>query len=204
MSPARRIPVAVVEPAAAYRRGLEAALRDDGFDPQQPADVRAWAADGGRRAIVIARRSDADAALTAELTTIAEAVVIALVPGGAKGGFLEAIQSGCDGVADWDEQPENIVAVLSAALESSYLIPHDIGAYLARGRVAGAHPPHLSDEELQWLRALADGSTVTKLADDVGYSERAMFRKLHDLYVRLGVKSRSEALVAAQRMGLLD
>ncbi len=204
MSPARKLPVAIVEPAAAYRRGLETTLRESGFDPQHPADVRSWAAEGGTRAVIVTVRSDADSELTSDLAALPDSVVVALVNGGAKGGFLEAMLRGCDGVADWNDQPEHIVAVVRAALDGHLLVPKDVGAFLARGRTATPNLPQLSDEELRWLRALADGMTVTKLADDVGYSERAMFRKLHDLYVRLGVKSRVEALVAAQRIGLLD
>jgi DNA-binding CsgD family transcriptional regulator len=70
----------------------------------------------------------------------------------------------------------------------------DVGA---RPRLA------ISDREIEWLRTLAAGSTVARLAEGVGYSERAMFRLLRDLYQRLGVKSRTEALMLAQQQGWL-
>jgi DNA-binding NarL/FixJ family response regulator len=62
----------------------------------------------------------------------------------------------------------------------------------------------VTGEDVDWLLALSRGQTVVELADDVGYSERSMFRKLHELYERLGVTNRSAALLEAQRLGLLE
>ena len=61
--------------------------------------------------------------------------------------------------------------------------------------------PKLSEEELSWLGALADGGTVTEVAAATGRSERDMYVRLNDIYVRLGVRSRSRALAEAARRG---
>ena len=53
------------------------------------------------------------------------------------------------------------------------------------------------------LRELARGTTVGRLAADVGYSERMMFRLLRELYARLGAGNRTDALVKAQAKGWL-
>lgn len=65
------------------------------------------------------------------------------------------------------------------------------------------HPPVVTDEEHAILRLLASGFSVAQIADEIGHSERVMFRRLHELYLHLGVRSRSEALVVAERAGLL-
>ena len=57
----------------------------------------------------------------------------------------------------------------------------------------GLNPHEL--EELTWLRILAQGGTVHDLARQVGYSERALYRLLHALYGRMGVSSRTEAIL---------
>jgi len=44
---------------------------------------------------------------------------------------------------------------------------------------------------------------VTSLARSSGYSEREMYRLLSALYARLGVTTRTEALLRADRWGLL-
>jgi DNA-binding CsgD family transcriptional regulator len=60
-----------------------------------------------------------------------------------------------------------------------------------------------SRREMEWLRQLASGTTVAKLADGAGYSERAMFRLLRDLYQRMGAQNRTEALLKARQRGWL-
>jgi len=64
----------------------------------------------------------------------------------------------------------------------------------------------VDQEEAEWLDALARGATVVSLADDYGYSERVMFRRLRDLYERLGASKplrgpdqRGALRLAAQR-----
>ena len=58
--------------------------------------------------------------------------------------------------------------------------------------------------ESGWLRQLAGGVPVRDIADSIGYSEREMFRMLHDLYMRIGVRDRTDAIIWATRHGLLD
>jgi DNA-binding NarL/FixJ family response regulator len=62
----------------------------------------------------------------------------------------------------------------------------------------------LSETERAWLRRLAAGGTVAGLARDCAYSEREMYRRLSDLYTRLGGRTRTEALLLAERHGLLS
>jgi DNA-binding CsgD family transcriptional regulator len=54
------------------------------------------------------------------------------------------------------------------------------------------------------LRHLADSGTVASLARTVGYSEREMYRLLGGVYARLGASNRTEALLLAERWGLLE
>jgi DNA-binding NarL/FixJ family response regulator len=61
----------------------------------------------------------------------------------------------------------------------------------------------LADHEISWLRELAGGLTVAQLAERSGYSERAMFRLLRRVYVRMQVRNRTEALLRAREQGLL-
>lgn len=63
---------------------------------------------------------------------------------------------------------------------------------------------HVTDQEIDWLRILASGVTIGRLADTVGYSERNMQRLLAATYRKLDVSTRTEALLEATRRGLLD
>jgi DNA-binding NarL/FixJ family response regulator len=55
-----------------------------------------------------------------------------------------------------------------------------------------------SSREIGWLRDLANGVSVGRIAEGAGYSERMMFRLLRDLYARLGARNRTEALMLAR------
>jgi len=61
----------------------------------------------------------------------------------------------------------------------------------------------LSEQRLSWLCRLAAGSTVAELADAAGYSERAMFRILRQLYRDMGVENRMQAVLLARELGWL-
>ena len=53
------------------------------------------------------------------------------------------------------------------------------------------------------LRQLADGISTSELAGRVGVSEREIEARLTSLFARMGTASRTEAIAAAFRRGLL-
>ena len=61
----------------------------------------------------------------------------------------------------------------------------------------------LSERDRDWLRRLARGDTVAELAQSADYSTREMFRLLANLYGRMGVRRRTEALITAAHWGVL-
>lgn len=63
---------------------------------------------------------------------------------------------------------------------------------------------YISEEESGWLRSLAAGITVAGLADRVGYSERETYRTLGELYTKIGVTNRTQAIIWATRHGVFD
>jgi DNA-binding NarL/FixJ family response regulator len=104
-----------------------------------------------------------------------------------------------------DALPETVRKVFDAAVAGKSLLPVEV----VRGLVTPQSSPEEeydnvpSPQEIGWLRELAFGTTVARLADRAGYSERAMFRLLRDLYARIGVRNRTEALMRAQEHGWL-
>jgi DNA-binding NarL/FixJ family response regulator len=125
--------------------------------------------------------------------------------GAERGSYAHALRHGAAGSVAWDEDPERIVAVVGASLDGMMIVPvATVGAMAAWGPDPHGEGPVIDQVEVEWLLELAKGGTVVRLAETYGYSERAMFRKLADLYARLGVTGRAEAVVAAHRLGLLD
>ncbi len=188
--------IAVIESAASYRRGLEAALADAGFTvTAEPGDAEAILL-----ALRIPEGCDAADALVA-----AGKVVVALLPEPTPAGHAHAFEHGAASATAWDADPSDIVAALSHALAGWARLP--VGTMTAiAAEWPGAHTtrPDVTDEEVGWLASLASGETVARIADEAGYSERALFRRLKEVYERLGVSSRGEAMVTAERLGLFD
>lgn len=84
-----------------------------------------------------------------------------------------------------------IVDLIDAAASGHAAVPRFVLDRLTRPDPSGAR---VGEVELRWLERLDAGITVARLAEEVGVSERIVHRQLHDLYVRLGVDSCSEAL----------
>lgn len=187
--------VAVLERAAAYRRGLEAALAAAGFAAADPETADA---------ILVTLGGEGGCA-AADGAVASGKVVVALLPDAVPAEYAHALGHGARSAVAWDADPAEIVATLEQALRGWVRLPAAAATALA-GEWPGAHQPRpeISEDEVAWLVDLAAGVTVSRIADQTGYSERAMFRRLHELYTRLGVNGRAEAIVAAERLGLLD
>ncbi|HUG74439.1 MAG TPA: hypothetical protein VMM81_02040 [Acidimicrobiia bacterium] len=187
--------VVILEPARAFRRGLTGALTEAGYTvTDDPADARV---------AVVTMRGPEDCGLIDDLT--ASHAVLALLPDPSPASVAHALAHGVAGVIDWAAEPLDIAAAITGALAGELRLPTaTVSELAAEWPDAHAPRPEIDAEEIDWLTALAAGTTVTRLADDAGYSERAMFRRLHDLYTRLGVSSRAEAIVTAERLGLLE
>ncbi len=80
--------------------------------------------------------------------------------------------------------------------------PH--GGLLLVARMAVASPPGLTPRELAVLRLLARGMSNKAIAAELGLSARTVNFHLDNLYSKLGVASRTEALLAALRLGLVQ
>lgn len=186
--------VAVVEDAASYRRGLESALSEAGFTiTAEPGDADA---------VLLALRIP-DGCAIADALVAAGKVLVALLPDPSPAGHAHAFEHGAASATPWDADPAEIVGALTHAMSGWAHLPVATVAAIA-AVWPGAHTPRpdVTEEEVGWLADLAAGETVARIADETGYSERAMFRRLKEVYDRLGVASRTEAIVAAERLGL--
>jgi len=67
-----------------------------------------------------------------------------------------------------------------------------------------APTPTLSPREIDLLRALAQGKSNTQIADEMALSRQTVKNYLSRLYIRLGVRTRTEAAIWAVEHGVLD
>lgn len=113
-----------------------------------------------------------------------------------------ALRAGVTGLLSVDDPADDVLLVLRAACQGRVVLPRAVATALCRP--ATVVPPALLPQEQEWLRRLAAGGTVSGLARSCGYSEREMYRRLSALYLRLGARTRTEALLLAERFGLLS
>ena len=176
-----------------YRRGLESAASSAGWQ---------FTADPDSATVVVTPLSRGETCLTVDRLVEAGRRVVALLDPFDRDEITHALRHSA-APANGGAEAEAIVAVAAAACHGAALLPLAVAARLSSAPDIHRPGPVLTDEESRWLEALARGMTVARLADGAGFSERAMFRRLADLYTRLGVTGRSEAIVAAERLGLL-
>ena len=186
-------------PAAETRR-ISTALAQAGYKPVVPISVLDWAAGRSHSVLLTTDTAQAIAMLKHVLSagTDARAVVLVQQPG------LERYRSllrHCTAALPADSSEQEIVIAVKAAHRALSCVPTSAARAFA-GASNGQVPP-FTRAELSWLRALADNVTVASLARASGYSQREMYRLLADLYARLGAATRTDALLRADRLGLL-
>jgi len=202
--------VAVYDPLPVYRQGVLAALGRtpvDGETPdgETPDDLLAWARREDRRIVVFSICAPADWDVLADLCrTGPDVAVLAVLDDVTVTSYVRAISAGAAGAVPRNAAPAVLRAAFEAVVGGSTLLPLEVVRALRS-------PPGESDvstsvdeplaNEKEWLRQLARGSSVARLAGQAGYSERMMFRLLRELYVRLGVNGRTAALMLARERG---
>ena len=89
---------------------------------------------------------------------------------------------------------ELVEAVRAVAAGATVIHPALLGPLLAP---AAPQPPTLTDRELAVLRLLAEGLHNKQVASRLGISARTVERHCDHIYMKLGVGSRTEAVVRA-------
>jgi DNA-binding NarL/FixJ family response regulator len=197
--------VAVFDPLPVFRHGLMAALGEVGVRSEAPDDLMAWIREEQRRVVLMTLRSAEDWALLTQLHRVRpDIVVIAVLEETGVSAYVRALAAGAVSAVPRDAPPEGVRQVFEAAVSGTSLLPIEVVRLLVSPGESTPETPDLpSPHEIEWLQQLATGVTVAQLADRAGYSERAMFRLLRNLYAKLDVRTRTEALMFARERGWL-
>jgi DNA-binding NarL/FixJ family response regulator len=73
----------------------------------------------------------------------------------------------------------------------------------AASMVVPASGPELTSREQRVLALVADGLPTREIGEELHYSERTVKKVLGDVVVKLGARSRSQAIARAVRQGLI-
>jgi DNA-binding NarL/FixJ family response regulator len=212
------VKVFVLDPHSIYRRGLVACLSalDDVTSIGEAETVReAWArpelvsADvvlmdhdvAGGHDFIRALREKTGASVLVCSTRCDEQELLGAVQAGALGYLYKETLT-----------PETLAASLrTAAVGAGVLAPELLGALLRTiARVSrevleprGLSLSPLTARERQVLRLVADGHPTREVARRLCYSERTVKNVIHDVVTKFNARSRSQAVAAAVREGLI-
>lgn len=184
-----------------WQRGMAGSAGEAGHRVTAIASLADWAPTAGAECLLIADLEGLPE-FRAQHRHVPVLVVLEVLE---VAGVAAAIRAGATGVVGEHDDPDRILMVVDRAIEGLTVLPSGVVAAMARMVPEESDTSSwVSEEEIRWLRWMAGGGTVAELADDIGYSERAMFRLLKSMYERLGVKNRTEALLWASQRGLLE
>jgi DNA-binding NarL/FixJ family response regulator len=204
MSALARYRIAVWDPLPVFRLGLISALAGADHRVEEPGDLVAWAAEGDRRAVLMTVGGPDDLESLRRLGKLEpRPLIVALLDDMGVEVSVRMLTAGAVSVAPRSGDPGAIRQALDAAMAGRSILPAAVTAALVERYGLLEESDGLSERDLSWLKALSQGATVAHLARTMGYSERAMYRLLRDLYRRMNVTTRSEAVLRATRSGLV-
>jgi DNA-binding NarL/FixJ family response regulator len=191
--------VAVLDPLPLFSRGAATVLAAAGYEVQVPEDLLSWAGSRRPAVVLLTLLAAPDWELLVPLRDMAEVAVVAVLQD-LHPAAIRAVRMGARSVLPRAASPAVLLRTVEATADGQAVLPAEVLSMVTAPQAGLAI---LSEERLSWLRRLAAGSTVAELADNAGYSERAMFRILKQVYRDMGVDNRMQAVLRAQELGWL-
>jgi DNA-binding NarL/FixJ family response regulator len=199
--------VMVVEGHAIFRQGLVSSL--DGFDGIGRVEAvanfaEAWAhpALGEAHVVLVDATVDGAAEFVKSVMDFTDTRVIALADKDRVDRLAQLVDCGAAAALIRDDLTAErlglslrAVAAGATTMLSTYF--HGTSA------VVPASGPELTSREQRVLSLVADGLPTREIGEELHYSERTVKKVLGDVVVKLGARSRSQAIARAVRQGLI-
>jgi DNA-binding NarL/FixJ family response regulator len=196
--------IAVWDPLPIYRRGMMTALAGAGLSSEEPEDLLAWSSEQQHRVAFLTVQSKQELTLLTQLKgSWPDLILIAVLAEENVEMHIKAVQAGATAAVGRTATPEQILEVFNAAVRGVSMLPAEAVRALATPKTTHDQANPLTPREIEWLKALSQGTTVAQLAEHVGYSERAMYRLLRTTYHRMHATNRTEAVLKASHAGWL-
>jgi DNA-binding NarL/FixJ family response regulator len=196
--------IAIWDPLPIYRRGMMTALAAAGLSSEEPEDLLEWSSEQQHGVAFLTIQSKQELTLLTQLKgSWPDLILIAVLAHENVEMHVKAVKAGATAAVGRTATPEEVLGVFNAAIRGVSMLPAEAVRALAAPKVPQDVTTQLTPREIEWLRALSQGRTVAQLADNVGYSERAMYRLLRDMYRRMHAANRTEAVLKASRAGWL-
>ncbi|MNO22823.1 Transcriptional regulatory protein DegU [compost metagenome] len=125
--------------------------------------------------------------------------------------MIKGLALGAKGYLLKDTSRDNLFRNIESAVRGETLLTADIMERVMAVREEQLHPEPpkgdnslLSEKEIFILQCVSRGDTSKAIARDMGISERTVKAHLTNIYNKLGVDSRSQAVATALERGLLN
>jgi DNA-binding NarL/FixJ family response regulator len=195
--------LALLDPLPVFELGLLTSLESGGTPLGNAEALGGWLARTPRGILVLTVQDEHAWDLLAHAAGREGINVIAALDPFTELAAAQALRAGAANVVARHAHPAVFRRVLAETLADVITLPRSILRTATATPRLNRDRAVISETELAWLRTLASGSSVYSLAQSATYSERMMYRKLRELYARLGVAGRTQALMLARDEGWL-
>jgi DNA-binding NarL/FixJ family response regulator len=212
------IRVAVVDDQRLFARGLS------GLVELLPGVEVVGVAYNGEEAIALCRREEPDVILmdismpkmdgisaTREIKALLPRAAVIILTGHEEDEHVfEGIKAGAQGYLLKDSEPEDLSRAIHTVYAGDTIIAPDLAQKMLTtfegGRPGGsAHlAPPLTERELEVIKALAQGMSDRQIARSLGISEKTVRNHTSNIYRKLHIFDRTQAVIYAVREGVID
>jgi DNA-binding NarL/FixJ family response regulator len=212
------IRVAVVDDQKLFARGLS------GLVELLPGVEVVGVAYNGEEAIALCRKEEPDVVLmdismpkmdgmsaTREIKALLPRTAVVILTGHEEDEHVfEGIKAGAQGYLLKDSEPEDLSRAIHTVFAGDTIIAPDLAQKMLNTfeggrREGGAHlAPPLTDRELEVIKALAQGMSDRQIAQSLGISEKTVRNHTSNIYRKLHIFDRTQAVIYAVREGVID
>jgi two-component system invasion response regulator UvrY len=120
--------------------------------------------------------------------------------------ITRALRAGAAGYVTKNAPPEELLEAIGRIAEGHTYIEHEIAEGLVFASIRAAPDPlkELSSRDLEILRRLAEGRTLSQIADTLGIGYKTAANNCSRLKARLGATSTVDLIRIAIRVGLIE
>jgi len=122
---------------------------------------------------------------------------------------FEGIKAGAQGYLLKDSEPEDLSRAIQTVHAGDTIIAPDLAQKMLKTFEGGSGspklaPPPLTQRELEVIRALAQGMSDRQIASSLGISEKTVRNHTSNIYRKLHIFDRTQAVIYAVREGVID
>lgn len=205
-----RASVLVFDSSPVFRRGVQAILAETGVRAVSVPDEQHLARFPDSEQLVCLWGLAPDPADLAALTRwVGQRPTWSFLVVAGPGSMVDVmavLAAGATGVIDRDVEEMGLVEAVRTVRAGNpvLLADHRGGLWRAMTSSARSPVPELTRREQQVLQALARGLTNRAIADELVISENTVKNHVRRLFEKLGVRSRTEAVVRGAREGIVS